>query len=64
MYIAIHECIIYVILQKLAIYSKILNNVICLGKWEITCTAMKKVTTQASCSTLSPALEILGSFRY
>ena len=44
MYIAIYEYIIYMILHifKLAINSKISNNVICLAKWQITCTATKK----------------------
>jgi hypothetical protein len=71
--IAIHEFIISVILHIFKMSYQLRNieqcylpwpNVICLGKWQITCTATKKATTWASCPTVSLSLEILRSCRY
>jgi hypothetical protein len=54
MYIPIHQCEILVILHIFKMGYQLRNieqcylpwpNVICLGKWQITCTATKKVIT-------------------
>src|ERR1700691_4409999 len=68
MYIAMYECIISVILhnifkmgyrlQNIKQCYLPLPNVICLEKWQITCTAMKKVITSRS-SYLPPSFHTL-----
>ena len=64
MYIAIHECIISMILHIFKMSYQLWNieqcylpwpNVICLGKWQITCTAIKNR------SLLLPALFLYSS---
>jgi hypothetical protein len=72
LYMAIHEYIISMILHIFKMSYQLRNieqcylpwpNVICLGKWQITCTATKKATTQASCPIAPLALEVLRSCR-
>jgi hypothetical protein len=70
MYIAIHVFIISVILHIFKLSYELRNieqcylpwpNVICLGKWQITCTATKSDHISCPLSTLPPALFLHSS---